>query len=160
VIDSFRDEYLFLSNFYPAQIKIGDFQFMTLEHAYQAYKPLTVEEVERIVLATSPGIAKSIARKVKLRPDWEEIKVPLMRYLVHEKFYQNTDLWLKLKDTGKADLVEVNVWRDRFWGVCAHTGQGLNHLGRILMEVRSDLLEYKKPVPVPGLFIGQPLEKV
>jgi predicted NAD-dependent protein-ADP-ribosyltransferase YbiA (DUF1768 family) len=32
---------------------------------------------------------------------------------------------------------EGNTWNDRFWGVCR--GSGLNHLGRILMEVRAEV---------------------
>jgi hypothetical protein len=39
--------------------------------------------------------------------------------------------------TGDEELIEGNFWGDVFWGVC--NGVGKNHLGKILMEVRSEL---------------------
>ena len=44
-----------------------------------------------------------------------------------------------LLDTGGAVLIEGNTWNDTFWGAC--NGKGLNHLGRILMTLRHDLLQ-------------------
>jgi N-glycosidase YbiA len=44
-----------------------------------------------------------------------------------------------LLDTGDAELVEVNHWRDFWWGVC--NGVGANHLGRLLMTIRNELRE-------------------
>jgi predicted NAD-dependent protein-ADP-ribosyltransferase YbiA (DUF1768 family) len=35
------------------------------------------------------------------------------------------------------ELVEYNYWGDLYWGVCR--GEGENHLGRILMEIRSEI---------------------
>ena len=43
--------------------------------------------------------------------------------------------------TGELVLEEGNTWHDTFWGVDAKTGEGLNHLGRILMKVRDELRE-------------------
>lgn len=41
--------------------------------------------------------------------------------------------------TGDAILREGNHWGDRFWGVDARTGEGENHLGRLLMELRAEI---------------------
>ena len=38
-------------------------------------------------------------------------------------------------------LEEGNTWHDTCWGVDAKTGEGQNHLGRILMKVRGELKE-------------------
>ena len=58
------------------------------------------------------------------------------------KVYQNDDLADCLVDTGDQPLIEGNTWGDRFWGVCG--GTGMNHLGRLLMEVREELqADYK-----------------
>jgi len=40
MINSFTDEYAFLSNFYPVPggITVGKHTFLSVEHAYQAFK--------------------------------------------------------------------------------------------------------------------------
>ena len=44
-----------------------------------------------------------------------------------------------LIDTGDQELIEGNWWGDRFWGVDLKTNQGQNHLGMLLMKIRSEL---------------------
>ena len=61
--------------------------------------------------------------------------------LYRAKFTQNEDLKWRLIGTGDAYLEEGNTWHDTCWGVDAKTGEGLNHLGRILMKVRDELRE-------------------
>lgn len=136
-IEGFDKEFAFLSNFYPSLMEVERMEYLTLEHAYQALK--TKDRTERLAIAAleSPGAAKRAGRKVTLRDDWEEIKLEVMKNLVRLKFTLHEDLKEKLLDTGNAYLEETNTWRDRFWGVCK--GEGQNHLGRILMEVRDEL---------------------
>lgn len=31
------------------------------------------------------------------------------------------------------------MWNDKFWGVCLKTGKGSNTLGKLIMEIRSNL---------------------
>ena len=72
-----------------------------------------------------------------MRADWEVIKVDMMFNLVYDKFSKNPylrDLLLLTKDF---ELEEGNNWGDTFWGVC--DGVGENHLGKILMDVRTYL---------------------
>lgn len=48
-----------------------------------------------------------------------------------------------LLSTGEATLVEGNRHHDQHWGICVckrHHGQGENHLGRLLMALRAELL--------------------
>lgn len=52
------------------------------------------------------------------------------------KFTQNPILAQRLLDTGEARIAEGNYWGDLFWGVDDVTGEGENHLGRLLMELR------------------------
>ena len=133
-IDSFRGNYRFLSNFWRCTIPYMGERFPSLEHAYQAAKCSKREDVEYILTARTPGVAKARGRAIVIRPGWEEIKVGVMRELVLLKFSIHKDLSLALIDTYPAELIEGNDWGDRFWGVC--NGEGLNWLGRILMEVR------------------------
>ena len=62
-----------------------------------------------------------------------------MEEIVRAKFTQNHALRQQLLDTGDRELREGNSWHDIFWGVDLRTGKGENHLGKILMKVRSEL---------------------
>lgn len=137
IIDSFDNEYSFLSNFYECPVEYDGIVYQSSEAAFQAQKTLNIEE--RIVLFANatPSQSKKLGRKTKLRDDWDNIKVNLMKEIVLAKFTQNSDLKEKLLNTGTAELIEGNWWKDTFWGVC--NGKGLNNLGRILMEVRDEL---------------------
>lgn len=132
----FRGRYAFLSNFHPCSVHLYGIHCPSVEHAYQACKATTREDAMRIINASTPGIAKRLGRTVKLRSDWEQIKVGNMHGLVWEKF-QNPTLRTLLLATGDAHLEEGNNWGDRFWGTCG--GVGENHLGRILMNIRSGM---------------------
>lgn len=59
-----------------------------------------------------------------------------MRDLLIQKF-EDEQLKIDLLDTGDVELIEGNTWDDTFWGVC--NGVGTNWLGRLLMEIRSNL---------------------
>jgi predicted NAD-dependent protein-ADP-ribosyltransferase YbiA (DUF1768 family) len=59
-----------------------------------------------------------------------------MEDLLRQKF-QNPYLKNKLLATGNAEIEETNSWGDVFWGICK--GVGENHLGKILMKIRSEL---------------------
>ncbi len=137
VIDNFSGEHRFLSNFYPSPIYVDGLRFPTVEHAFQAAKTSDVADKERIAQAKSPGRAKSLGRKVRLRKDWEAVKVGVMKQCAELKFESDAQLADLLLATGEARLIEGNTWNDSFWGVCG--GRGKNHLGKILMRVRSQL---------------------
>lgn len=71
----------------------------------------------------------------KLRPDWEKVKIPIMREIKVLQYFQNPEQIWKLMATGERPLIEGNKWHDTFWGVC--NGKGENHLGKIQMEIRA-----------------------
>lgn len=134
MISSFRDEYFFLSNFYPVEIKLDGIVYPNAETAFQAQKTLDVEERRKFSMLKNPVQAKRLGRKVKLRDDWEEVKLDIMTEIVSQKFLQHPHLIEMLLQTGDEELIEGNKWGDRFWGVCK--GKGENHLGKILMKIR------------------------
>ena len=137
MIDSFTKAsgYAFLSNFHPSTIYVNGKSYATVEHAYQAHKAADESSHEFIRNSSTPAEAKKLGRGVGLRPDWEKIKLDLMRTFIRKKF-ENPFLRPLLLDTGEAKLVYGNTWNDRFFGVCR--GSGDNWLGRILMEVREE----------------------
>ena len=137
-IDSFRGEYFFLSNFFPAEITYEGLTYRNNEAAFQAQKTLDKEE-KATFADLKPKEAKARGRRVMLREDWEQIKDSIMEEIVRAKFVQNPQLLEQLLSTGDTELVEGNTWNDRYWGVDLRTGKGKNHLGIILMKVRSEL---------------------
>ena len=134
MINSFRDKYFFLSNFYPVEIKLDGIVYPNAETAFQAQKTLDVGERRNFSMLKEPVQAKRLGRKVKLRDDWEEVKLDIMTEIVSQKFLQHPHLIEMLLQTGDEELVEGNKWNDRFWGVCK--GKGENNLGKILMKIR------------------------
>jgi len=134
-ITRFTEENSFLSNFYFCKIEMEGIGYLSVENAYQAAKTLDVDE-RRAMSLMSPGQSKRRGSKVALREDWESIKMGIMEDLIRQKF-QNAELREKLLATGDAELIEGNNWCDRFWGMC--DGEGENHLGKILMKIRSEI---------------------
>lgn len=126
----------FLSNMYPCPVTMPDgIKYRCAEAAFQAQKCLDVDERRRFANMSGKE-AKYAGKRVNLRPHWNQIRVGVMRDVVHAKFVQNPDLAKRLADT-EGDLVEYNTWGDRFWGV--YLGVGKNHLGCLLMETRAKL---------------------
>jgi ribA/ribD-fused uncharacterized protein len=137
MISGFFGEYRWLSNFWPCEITAKDgTKFGSVEAAYQAAKCADAD-VFKTFARLSPAEAKRKGRSVRIRPDWDIVKVPVMRKLIALKFAPETDLAAKLVATGNRELVEANTWGDRFWGKCGGVGQ--NKLGVLLMEQREAL---------------------
>ena len=136
MISSFRGQYRFLSNFWPAPVLAYGVEYPTVEHAYQACKVQRANR-EAIRSCPIPGQAKRLVRTMPVRPNWEAIKLHVMQGLVERKF-KHEHLAKLLLATGDEYLVEGNTWGDRFWGQCP-IDNGHNHLGIILMDVRQSL---------------------
>jgi ribA/ribD-fused uncharacterized protein len=143
-IIGFFGPYRFLSNFSPSEVTIslreGSDTLLichTVEHGFQASKALNPSERQWVTQAPTAGVAKRRGRAVKLRPDWEIVKVDVMLALLRQKFAFGTELGAKLLDTEDAQLVEENHWGDRYWGTVR--GAGENMLGKCLMQVRAEL---------------------
>lgn len=135
-IDLFREEYEFLSNFYPAKMEFEGITYYSAEAAYQAQKCKNPEEKIRFANMYADQ-AKRYGRKVEVRKDWDDIKIDVMRRVVTEKFLQHPRLAVRLVETGDKPLKEGNYRHNVFWGVDYRTGEGENHLGKILMELRT-----------------------
>ena len=68
MVNMFRGEFSFLSNFYPVEIKYGSLVFKSVESAFQALKSKDFE-VRKMFVDLSPSEAKALGRKIKLRED-------------------------------------------------------------------------------------------
>jgi ribA/ribD-fused uncharacterized protein len=141
IIKTFHSpEHRFLSNFWPCTVWVGGLTYRSSEAAYQAQKCADPADQLRFTLM-QPGEAKRAGKHMH-RPDWADARLDAMHRVVRAKFAQNKDLKAKLLATGLARLEEGNYWHDRFWGVSpVGSGDGLNHLGQILMDVRHLILK-------------------
>lgn len=140
-INSFTGAYRFLSNFWPARVKLDGVEYPTSENAYQAAKTLDPEL--RVQFQTcSAGQSKKAGSFLTIRPDWDQVKVSVMEGLLEQKFAPGSELRAKLDKTRGNDLIEGNWWHDNFWGDCTCGKRavcdtsGANHLGSLLMKIR------------------------
>jgi ribA/ribD-fused uncharacterized protein len=154
-----RSAFGFLSNFHECSLQIGGFVWPHVEAYYQAQKSHNPAYTAEILRNSKPSWSKkvgdsrlgnpSIARQSwfaihpeDLRPDWDKVKLDVMKTALTIKFTQHEPLKRALLDTHPAELVEDSD-EDSFWGVGAD-GNGQNLLGRMLMEVRTVLDGEKK----------------
>ena len=150
MIREFRGDYRFLSNFWYVDI-LYDNVYPTNEHFFQAMKTTFAEARAAIAMQAAPRDAKRLGRIVPLRPGWDSIKLAVMELGLRKKF-SYPQLAHKLMETYPQALIEGNYWNDKYWGVDLRTGEGENHLGRLLQIVRADLMNHvpliKGPDPI------------
>lgn len=135
----FKDEFEFLSNFYPSPFLYRGNMYPTVEHFYQAMKTINGMEREQIRQCTTAGKAKRMGRKITLRKDWEEVKFSYMAIGVHLKFHVYPELRQELLNIPET-ISEFNTWHDNYWGACTCEDCMLimpeDKLGHILQTIR------------------------
>ena len=135
----FKGEHAFLSNFYPCTIHFEGETYPSVEHAYQAAKTKLYAERMFVRESITAAVAKKRGKTATLREGWSDMRVPVMRALLREKF-KLPGLGQRLLDTDNEELVEGNWWGDHFWGrVAGGEEDGENWLGLLLMEIRAEL---------------------
>ena len=91
-----------------------------------------------MVNSKSPFIAKEFSKRCNLRPDWYENRQKFMLEVIIEKTKQHKELRTNLINSGLKPIIHFTK-NDKFWGN-GPENNGQNILGRILMEVRKQLL--------------------
>ena len=151
LFNSYSRDWSWLSNFHPCGITVsvaGGFgnpiSFPSAEHLYQFSKWDRRGVDQRTLMDTICGLgecdaamAKRWGRKIKMRPNWEGMKMRLMTQVLREKYAQNTDLADRLRATDDALLWHLSPW-DMFWGGTENRA-GLNRLGMLTMAARDRL---------------------
>ena len=136
-------EHGYLSNFWalPRPLLLDGKEWPTTEHYFQAQKFIETDpdHGEAIRLTKPPVRVWRMGNDDDhpRRADWKAVEDDVMRKAVRAKFRQDPELAEKLLATGNARLVE-HTSTDAYWGD-GGDGKGLNRLGEILMEVRSEL---------------------
>lgn len=142
------EKYAEFSNFAAYGVQLDDEWWPTVEHYFQAQKFLDETYRTKIRRSFKPKDASNLGRtrELPIRKDWEMIKDEVMFRAVKKKFETHPDPRQLLLSTGDEEIVE-NAPMDAYWG-CGPVGQGLNKLGKILMQVRGELrapTEFEKP---------------
>jgi ribA/ribD-fused uncharacterized protein len=132
-----RGNHRVFSNFFPSPFHAGCEFWQTVEHYFQAQKFAGTALYLDIRDAESPAEAKRLGRLRGMRVDWDAVRDGVMLAGLRAKFSQCTALQNILLSTGDAFIIEA-AKRDYYWGEGAD-GTGQNMLGRLLMQVRSEL---------------------
>ena len=136
-----KDPYKWLSNMTLVDIKLKGITYPSVEHAYMSEKSKDNEWKELCSKREISGKQiKVFSRTIKLRYDWESVKLLVMEHCLKEKFNQEPFKQL-LIDTQNQNIQEGNYWNDIFWGVDLKQDPniGENHLGRLIMKIRENL---------------------
>ena len=111
---------------------------MTSEHAYHIEKfdnPIIKEEI-RLAISAHDALMLSRKYKDKIRADWDQVKLAIMKDILRAKVAQHPYVKKKLKASGDRVIIE-DSWRDAFWG-WGPNKDGQNQLGKLWMEVRDE----------------------
>lgn len=136
MINSFRGEYRWLSNFFKCDVFLWGYHFNTVENASKASKANNMNDWLTMVNCKIPSEAKSKGKVINIRDDFDSVKINIMYELLLQKF---SDPYFKRKLllTGNQQIIEGNKWGDTFWGIC--NGVGENNLGKLIMRIRNEL---------------------
>ena len=165
------EEFGGLSNMAPGYpIRVNGVRIFTAEALYQACRFPHRPTVQQLIIGQhSPMTAKMVSKPYRndSRPDWDRVRVKVMRWCLRMKLAQH---WAKfsqlLLSTSDRSIVEDSR-KDDFWGALPtpdDTLVGMNVLGRLLMELRDAIkqraeLRRVEPPAIPNfLLLGEPLQ--
>lgn len=155
-------------------LHVNGFRVLTAEALYQACRFPHMPEVQTLIIEQkSPMTAKMTSKphRRNSRPDWDQVRVNIMRWCLRVKVAQHWDAFAGLLlQTGDRQIVEQSR-RDDFWGakpVDEHTLIGMNMLGQLLMELREEVkasgrvsFQQVDPIGLRGFLLGgRPIEAV
>lgn len=134
------DNYGEFSNFAKLGFEEEGKYWPTVEHYFQAKKFEGQVYEERVRIAYTAKDARNMGRSREhpIRDDWETVKIEVMKLTLKRKFATHLEAREVLINTGEEELIESSPF-DYFWG-CGSDGSGLNLLGKLLMELRGELL--------------------
>ncbi|CAG7581733.1 MAG: COG3236 protein [uncultured marine phage] len=141
MIEQFKGEYRWMSNFYECEVEYGGITYPSVENFYVAMKTTDLDQRKYISTLTA-GQSKRFGRELemegKLRENWTDLKVSIMKYGLEEKFSKEPFKTMLL-ETEDEEIQEGNTWGDTFWGVDLETKEGKNVLGKMIMQIRKEL---------------------
>lgn len=148
-----------LSNLFPAKIRVGGFEYNSSEQLYKKLKCLVTRGGPELLdlMASSGDDCRKLVKQTppNLEKKWSAVKFEVMIACQYLKFSQNGDLRERLLKTGNQELLENTP--DPQWGV-GQSGRGKNLCGRALMEVRK-LLKNPDDGPFSAVILSDSMLK-
>ena len=144
----------YLSNWYPSPFTAGGITFSSMEQYMMYEKAILFQDyqtAEKILSTDDVAEIKALGRIVQHFDEeiWREKRESIVHKGVLQKFLQNPELAEKLLETGEQMIAECAV-KDKIWGIglsmwdeerfCVNKWKGQNLLGKILMQVRAEIL--------------------
>lgn len=136
---------IYFSPYTAHAITVDGVRYPTVEHAYQCARYTDEKVKEEIRSQASPVKAWETSTKYKSTQisefSDENFKLAVMKSLMREKALQHEEVRKALLDSGDRNIVKhITTYPpgDGFWDDGVH-GEGLNHMGRIWMEIREEL---------------------
>lgn len=141
----FEKFYIYFSPHTAHALKIDGIIYPTIEHAYQCKRYTDQNIINEIINSTSPLKAWEISSKYKTQqiPEFkdDDYKLKIMKDLMILKVQQHKDVYNALIDSGNLKIVK-HIFSfpsgDGFWDD-GEDGKGLNHTGRLWMEIREEI---------------------
>lgn len=170
-----NDKFGGLSNMAPGySLFVNEVNIQSSELLYQALRfPLFPGIQENIFRTENPMDAKKLSREYinYSRQDWDQVKFKIMRWVLEVKLIQNYKKFSELLiSTENLPIVEYST-KDDIWGAKPTTENtliGVNALGRLLMQLRENILNGKinsdsviYPLDIPAfLLFNKPVGEV
>lgn len=165
-----------LSNMAPNfSIVVNGVKVRTSEALYQCCRYPHLPDVQRMIIdEKSPMTAKMRSKPFRKdsRQDWDIVRITIMQWCLRAKLLQNYERFSKLlRQTNSMNIVE-DSHKDNFWGAIPQSPSelvGQNILGRLLMELREQLIvfgdSYPKQLLPPATIanfylLGKPIQVV
>lgn len=157
-----------LSNMSYVEINYQNITYPSVENFYQAMKYLSTDTVDlnfgddelsflnftvenfhnkrKYISYLKPHEAKKFSKENPMTNEkFESCKINIMLFALRQKFSVEP-FKSKLLNTGVCHIEEGNYWKDTFWGVDIKTRLGDNNLGKLIMQVRSELWELESGI--------------
>jgi len=153
---------------------VNHIHILTSEALYQACRFPNSKNIQKIILEQqSPISAKMKSKHFKevCRPDWNHVRIKIMKWCLRVKLVCNWEKFSSLlNSTGNLPIVEIS-YKSQFWGAKPQDDDllvGGNVLGRLLMELRDEIKIYGidyfsilRPPPINSFYLlGNPIAPI
>jgi len=141
------------SNWWMSSFTVDGCSYSCGEQWMMVQKALLFKDKDsgnKIMRATHPAEMKRLGKKVKNfdGQKWDDVKCRLVKVGIRAKFEQDESLRSKLLQTGDQIICEASPY-DKIWGIGISADhrdinnpekwKGQNLLGKVLMEIRTEL---------------------
>ena len=148
---AFQSHHAFMSNMFMCLIKHEDIDYKSAEHFYSCEMARfhnRLDLIDDILEARDGYIAKRIVRSIKIKDEWHEAKIKVMKTIITAKFDQNDSLRDKLIKTKgflyeatKADMdFACGLTLSQAKDISKNKITGKNILGEILCDYRDNIV--------------------